>query len=48
MLRTRLATAAVAIPALWLFIVYASPERFSGCWSPPASPHAIRTCGVQA
>ena len=30
MLQTRLATAAVAIPALWLFIVYASPASFAG------------------
>jgi phosphatidate cytidylyltransferase len=29
MLRTRLATAAVAIPALWLFIVYASTPAFA-------------------
>ncbi len=30
MLRTRLATAAVAIPSLWVFIVYASPPLFAG------------------
>lgn len=29
MLRTRLITAAIAIPALWLFIVYASPVSFA-------------------
>ena len=29
MLQTRLATAAIAIPALWLFIVYASPASFA-------------------
>jgi len=29
MLKTRLATAAVAIPALWLFIVWASPVSFA-------------------
>src|SRR5262245_5086798 len=30
MLRTRIATAAVAIPALWLFIAYAPPQLFAG------------------